>query len=143
MPTPQYLQDKQAKKDKKKNDNKITAQKKFNEAKKKKSNDDKPKVNKKKIVKDKVDYRIVCYQSRWLDLCDVVFCDLCWAVAVDCHHNYGRIWKLYDDIFNLSLLCRECHNKITFGCMNTEDDKEKLKLLILNKIICPNTIQKK
>ena len=143
MPTPQYLQEKQAKKDKKIKDKKITAQKKFNEAKKFSINDDKPKVKKKKKVEK--NYKLICYESRWLDMCDVPMCELCkvW-VWTDIHHI---IWwpsrkRLYSDPYNLIILCFSCHHKIHSIWPNDYDFKKELHFLVTNILKCPNTIQK-
>lgn len=113
-------------KEKKKQD-KIIAKRTKSKAKKKKSNDDKPKE----------DYKKICLQSRWFDICDTVYCDLCWAVACDVHHI---IWwpsrkRLYSDPYNLSILCRPCHHKITFEWANTQDMKENLLEIAKNKLL--------
>ena len=74
----------------------------------------------------------VALKSRWLDKMDWIPCEVCWNTAVDAHHIQGRLWKLYDDPYNLIWLCRECHYWIHQH--NTDDIKKQL-LDIVKKIL--------
>ena len=69
-------------------------------------------------------YTKIALQSRWYPMTwEPVPCDVewCYKPAQDTHHieNSYR-WKRKNDKYNLSLLCRDCHNKYwhsgdTFG----------------------------
>lgn len=70
--------------------------------------------------------------SEW----EPIPCDICLAPATDVHHidNSFR-WKRSNDIYNLSCLCRSCHDRL-WHSWNTLEQREvirdKVKRIINN-----------
>ena len=59
-------------------------------------------------------YKDIYFNSFGFDKCDVIYCEVCGAVAVDIHHIECKGMggsKLKDYIENLMALCRGCHIK--------------------------------
>lgn len=82
------------------------------------------------------EYIKIAFESRWLDpYMDKPLCERCFKnIAVDVDHIFGRVKNKLNDPYNLSLVCRECHEKK----LNTFDNKtlikEKTKYILDNNL---------
>ncbi len=63
-------------------------------------------------------------------------CDMCMQPAVDTHHiNSSFRWKRSDDVYNLALVCRDCHNAChTHENAETRQQRINKAFYILNNL---------
>lgn len=57
-----------------------------------------------------MNYKEKYYKSKGLHKCDVLYCAVCGAVAVNLHHVIYRSHSGCDDPENLIPLCFNCHS---------------------------------
>ena len=90
--------------------------------------------NSKHRHKSKKDYKIVAYESRWLEVWDWMYCEVTYhktwkkIPAHDIDHIEWRAWDLYNDKYNLIFVDRTVHQN------KTKKDIPLWKEIILQKI---------